>query len=210
MIRSKTTRNLLDKRHDETIRFDNPDLQRAVGAAEIRGCWLIYGLEKNGKTWLALMLAKSIAATQRVGYVSAEEGLDKSFKDAVIRSGITASDNILWDEYLSVEEIALKYSKPKAPRVVFVDNLTMYADELRPSELQKKLIGALPGRLLIFIAHEERREAYPALARMAKKMAKVIIHVSGLKAFVTSRFAAGGEITIDPEKATLCHGSENE
>jgi hypothetical protein len=42
---------------------------------------------------------------------------------------------------------------------------------------------------------------------MAKKLAKVIFHIEGLKAFVTSRFSIGGEIVIDEEKSEIYHGS---
>ncbi|MDR3350731.1 MAG: hypothetical protein LBN98_03655 [Prevotellaceae bacterium] len=207
MPRSLTSRNLLEKHAGRTVQLSGV-LAEAVGNAECRGCWIIYGAEKNGKTWFALTLAKEIARFERVGFVSAEEGLDKSFQDACLRAGITAADKILWDEYLSINEIIEKYRRPRTPNVVFIDNLTMYADELKPSELKKKLMDALPGKLIVFVGHEERKEAYPALARMAKKMAKVIIHIQGLKAFVISRFSAGGELSIDEQKSALFWGEK--
>jgi KaiC/GvpD/RAD55 family RecA-like ATPase len=197
----------LEKHAGQTVQLSGV-LAGVVGDAECRGCWMIYGAEKNGKTWFALTLAKNIAQSERVGYISAEEGLDKSFQDACRRAGITAADKILWDEYLTIDEIVEKYRRPRTPNIVFIDNLTMYSDELKPSELKKKLIDALPKKLIIFVAHEERREAYPALARMAKKIAKVIIHIQGLKAFIISRFSAGGELTIDEEKSALFWGEK--
>jgi predicted ATP-dependent serine protease len=207
MSRSLTSRNLLEKHTGQTVQLSGV-LAEAVGAAECRGCWLIYGAEKNGKTWFALTLAKEIARFERVGFVSAEEGLDKSFRDACQRAGITAADRMLWDEYLSVDEIVEKYRRPRTPNIVFIDNLTMYSDELKPSELKKKLMDALPKKLIIFVAHEERKEAYPALARMAKKVAKVIIHIQGLKAFIISRFGPGGELSVDEQKSALFWGEK--
>ena len=82
----------------------------------------------------------------------------------------------------------------------------MYSDEMKPTEIKKRLIDALPNKLIIFVAHEERKDAYPAVARMAKKLAKVIFHIEGLKAFVTSRFSPGGEIVIDERKSEIYHG----
>lgn len=188
------------------VQLAHPALAEIIGKAERKGCWIVYGYEKNGKTWFALKLAKEIAKFERVAYVSAEEGLDDSFIEAVRRANITTADNILWDEYLTVDEIIEKFSKQRSANIIVIDNLTMYADEMKPTEIKKKLLDTLPNKLIIFVAHEERKEAYPAIARMAKKLAKVIFHVEGLKAFVTSRFSPGGEMIIDEEKSEIYHG----
>jgi hypothetical protein len=67
-------------------------------------------------------------------------------------------------------------------------------------------MDALPKKLIIFLAHEERKDAYPAIGRMARKMASVVVHVVGLKAFITSRFSEGGELVIDEEQSALFWG----
>ena len=208
MARSKTTSNIFQKKKNALVVFTHTVLQSVIGNAERKGCWIIYGCEKNGKTWFTLKLAKEIAKHERVAYISAEEGLDDSFTEAIRRAGITTSDDILWDEYLSVDEIIEKFQKQRSANIIVIDNLTMYSDEMKPTEIKKKLLDALPSKLIIFVAHEERKEAYPAIARMAKKLAKVIFHIEGLKAFVTSRFSPGGEIVIDEEKSEIYHGIE--
>lgn len=207
--RSKTTSNLFAKRQTPTVVLSDREYQEVIGKAERKGCWIIYGYEKNGKTWFTLKLAKEIAKFERVAYISAEEGLDASFINAVKRAGITISDNILWDEYLSVDDIVKKFQKQRSPNVIVIDNLTMYSDEMKPTEIKKRLLDELPNKLIIFVAHEERKEAYPAIARMAKKLAKVIFHIEGLKAFVVSRFSAGGELVIDEEKSEVYHGKKD-
>jgi hypothetical protein len=208
MARSRTTSDLFQKKKNAPVAFECPALRSAIGNAERKGCWIIYGCEKNGKTWFALKLAKEIARHERVAYISAEEGLDDSFMRAVGRAGVDASDDILWDEYLSIDEFIEKFQKQRSANVIVIDNLTIYADEMKPAEIKKRLLGALPSKLIIFVAHEERKEAYPAIARMAKKLAKVIFHVEGLKVFVTSRFSPGGEIIIDEEKSEIYHGKD--
>ena len=204
-MRSLTTRNILSKKPGAIVALEGA-LSDAIGEPERKGCWLVYGAEKNGKTWFSLMLAKALAQHERVAYISAEEGTDKSFTDNCQRAGITATDNILWDEYMSVDDIIVKFKKPRTPNIIFIDNMTMYADELLPGELKKRLVDALPRKLFVFLAHEERNSPYPAVARMAKKLAKVIVHVVGLKAIIASRFSAGGELVIDKEKCALFWG----
>ena len=208
MKRSLTIRNLLDKKPGRQVRFEDEMFSRLIGPATFGGCWIIYGSEKNGKTWMALQIAKDLARSERVVYISAEEGLDYSFAAAVVRAGLTASDRVCLEEYMSIDAIVKKFKWSKSANVIIIDNLTVYSDEIKPLELKRRLVDALPNKLLILLAHEERREAFPAVARMAKKMAKVVINVRGLKAFVTSRYAPGGEIIIDKDKSALFWGED--
>lgn len=206
MARSKTTANLFQKKTAKVVRILHEALAKAIGDAEQKGCWIVYGSEKNGKTWFTLLLVKALAIFEPVNYISAEEGLDESFRMAVKRAGITTKERIYWDEYMTIDEIIEKHKKQRSPDILVIDNLTIYQDEIKPSELKKTLIDALSNKLIILIAHEERKEAYPALAKMAKKMAKVIFHVEGLKVFITSRFSKGGELIIDEEKSEIYWG----
>lgn len=206
MARSKTTKNVFDKRKGKAVELLPSALKDAIGNATIKGCWIVYGAEKNGKSWFNLKMVKELARFDRVHYISAEEGLEDSFQAAMKRAGITTADDILWDEYLSIDEIIEKFKKQRSANIIVIDNLTMYSDEMKPSEVKKKMMAALPNKLIIFVAHEERKQPYPAVARHAKKMASVIFHVVGLKVFVTSRFGAGGELVIDEEKCEIYHG----
>jgi predicted ATP-dependent serine protease len=210
MVRSKTTFNLLQQRDTVRVTFPSDEFRRVIGPAERKGCWVVYGREKNGKTWFTLQLARELAQNEKVDYVSAEEGLDDSFVGAVKRSGITAATHIFWDEYLSVDDIVEKFKKQRSPDVIIIDNMTMYSDELKPTEIKKKLLDKLPNKLIIFVCHEERKEAYPAIAKMAKKLAKVIFHIEGLTAYVTSRFSEGGELVINEQKNEMYGKVKNE
>ena len=207
--RSLTARNLLDKKVGKVVTLQNEILKEVIGDAEARNAWLIYGREKNGKTWLSLRLAKDLCYNEKVAYISAEEGMEKSFQDAVKRAGITPRDKILFDEYMSLEEVVEKYKKPKTARIIFLDNLTIFDDEMKQMKL-RHFVNALPGKLIIFVAHEERKLPYPASARMASKLAKVIINVVGLRAHVVSRFSKGGTFDIDPDKCQLLWGAKEE
>ena len=66
MSRSKTTSDLFQKKKNALVYFSDPVFQSVIGNAERKGCWIIYGYEKNGKTWFALKLAKEIAKHERV------------------------------------------------------------------------------------------------------------------------------------------------
>ena len=172
----------------------------------MKGIWLIYGPEKNGKTWFTLQVAKDLAATEKVRYISAEEGTDKSFRDACTRAGITPADRIIVNEYMPLAELEELIGKYKLPRIIFIDNLVVYGDELKGLGL-RQLSERHPDKLFVVVGHEERKEPYPAAAKMAKKLAKVYIQVRGMKAFVVSRFAPHvGEITISKDMAEMYWG----
>jgi hypothetical protein len=182
----------------------------SIGPAERKGFWLIYGEEKNGKTWLSLRLAKDLAACEKVSYISAEEGTDDSFVQACKRAGITRADKILIDEYLPFEDIVAKFKKPRTSNIIFIDNLTRYVGDVKSKDILY-LMNELPHKLFVFIAHEDRNKPYPASARQAMKFAKVYINVKGLKAFVVSRFASQqGEIVINEELSAMYWGAEQE
>lgn len=179
--------------------------QDVIGKPETNGLWLIWGPEKNGKTWCALMLADYLSQFERTLYISAEEGINKGFKDAIIRAQISALNKSLsFIDYETLPELADRLIRRKAPRIVLIDNITVYNDELKNGAL-RKLEKDFPNVLFIFLAHEDRGEPYTATAKLCKRLAKIIIHVEGLACIVSGR-CPGGRAVIDEERATLYHG----
>lgn len=205
MSRSLTVRNLYDKKFNQ-FKFDGL-YQRAMGNPESNGIWLIYGREKNGKTWWALMLANFISSLKKVLYISAEEGIGMDFVAACKRAKIDKSNSSLkFEEYMPFEELKEKIRKRKSAEVIVIDNTLIYSGEIRPSDLNK-LKNEFPDKLFIILAHEERGEPYKALGKEAKKLAKIIMRVEGLAVHISGR-CPGGVISIDENKAALFWGTE--
>lgn len=204
MSRALSVKNLYDKKF-KIFNFKGIWL-KIFGTPTTAGIWLIYGKEKNGKTWAALLIADYLSQFCKVLYVSAEEGMDMEFQQACKRAKIDKSSNIVFIEYEPIEELYDRLRKQKAPKVVILDNLTIYNEELKATGI-KRLKQDFPNTLFICVAHEERNKPYTAAATMASKLAKVIIRVSGLSLLVGGR-VPGGTINIDEEKAQLFHGHE--
>jgi hypothetical protein len=202
--RVMTLKNLLDKKH-KTFSFTG-DMAKVFGIPETHGAWLIYGNEKHGKTRFALQLAKYLATFKKVLYVSGEEGSSKAFVDTCIWAGLDpGKSRVGFLEYEPIEELDERLKKPKAPRIVVLDNLVVYGKEIGNGRILH-LLKDHPDVLFIFMAHEERREPYPGPAKLARKLAKVIVRVEGLACVVSGR-VPGGTLTIDEEKAELFHGN---
>ncbi len=205
MKRAINTRTAFSKTF---VRFDFKGVWKDVFGRAIRyGVWIIYGPEKNGKSWFAIMLADYLSTFDKVLYISAEEGMDGEFVEAIKRAGV-APDNtaLLWQEYVPLDELYEILERRQAPRVVFVDNVTVYKDELSYGGFQK-LWKAFPKTLFVFVAHEERNEPYTATAKMIKRLSKIIIRIQGLTCFISGR-CPGGTLMIDEGKSKLYHGND--
>lgn len=197
-------KQLLEKTY-KTFPFEGV-WEKALGNPEVGGFWLIYGKEKQGKTWFSLMLAEYLSKFESVMYISAEQGLSKTFKDAYIRSGLDPNNRKLKIiPYATVAEIEEALGKQRSPKVIIIDNTTMYKDELTAPKL-REWGKHYRNVLFIFLAHEEKGEPDIAVARLCKKLAEVIIRVEGLACNVSGR-CPGGVLTIDKEKAELYHST---
>jgi len=205
MARSLTIKNLYDKKF-KTFDFDGV-WKDTMGQPERNGAWLVYGAEKNGKTWFSLKLAEYLSKFEKTLYVSAEEGTGMTFVDACKRAKINLKNKALhFSEYIPIEELDEKISKKRANKIIIIDNITIYVDELKSGVL-RAFLRKHSDKLIIFIAHEERNEPYTATAKLVRKLAKIIIRIQGLACFVSGR-CKGGTLTIDETKAMLYHGTQ--
>ena len=206
MTRSLSINNIYSKKF-KTFVFDGI-WNSIFGNPEKCGIWIIWGSEKHGKTWFALMLADYLSTFENVLYISAEEGTSKEFVDACKRAKLSHTNKKLKiEEYISIDELNEKISKRKSAKIIILDNMTIYADEFKGGAL-RNLKMKHEDKLFIFLAHEERKEPYTAAAKLAKKLAKVIMYVEGLRVTVSGR-VPGGNIAIDEQKSKLYHGELN-
>jgi hypothetical protein len=200
MSRLLTVKNIYDKKH-ETFELSEP-WSTVLGEIEKNGLWLIWGAEKNGKTWLALQLANYLSTIQQILYISAEEGVGHAFVESCKRAKIESKNKMLkMSEYLTIDELREKLDKRRSADIVFIDNITVYNDELKNGQM-RKLLNDYSSKLFIFLAHEDRGEPYTATAKLARRLAKVIVHVRGLACTFAGRIP-GGVLTINEEKAKL-------
>ena len=207
MARNLSIKNLYDKKFSE-FPFDG-HWKKAFGNPETNGVWIIWGMEKNGKTWFALLLADYLSKFNKVLYVSAEEGTGKDFVAAMKRAKLCDKNaKLKFNQYLSIEDLKAKLKSRKSAEVVFLDNCSVYADEMKPTDLNQ-LVREFPTKLFVFLAHEEKKEPYTALAKRAKKFAKTIVHVAGLAAHISGR-VPGGIINIDETKAAIYWGTNED
>jgi hypothetical protein len=175
------------------------------GEPEVGGLWIVYGPDKNGKTTLALMLGDYLSRIEPTLYISGEEGICDSFQQTCLRAGLTANNKSLkFLGYITIEELKNRLGKRRSEKIIILDNITVYQEELKNGELLR-LSKQYPNTTFIFLAHEDKGEPYTATAKACKRYAKIIINIKGLVGFVSGR-CPGGKIVINEEKAALIHG----
>ena len=184
MGRSLTLSNLMNIKV-KTLPFENYWLD-VFGNPEKKGIWLVWGNEKNGKTWFALQLADYLSTFEKVLYVSAEEGFDKSFIDCCKRAKLRVGNRSLhFEKYIPIEELDEKLSQQRSARIVIVDNMTIYQQEFK-NGVFREFTSKHKNKLFIFLAHEDKKQPYTSTAKLAQRLANIIIYVKGLKCFEIS------------------------
>lgn len=120
-----------------------------------------------------------------------EKKATKEFTDSCKRAGIKETNcNIHFIDYEPLDELNKRLKVCKSEPVIFIDNMTVYDDDLKNGAL-RKLQKEFPKKLFIFIAHEEAGEPYRATAKLCKRLAKIICHVEGLACDVSGQMSGG-------------------
>lgn len=203
--RALTTRELL-MMQDDSYQFDDPVWIDALGDMQRTGIVLIQGVDKHGKTGFALLLAKMLQKYDKILYVCAEQKLDSDFRKSVSRANIDYRDNrIAWERYLSFEQITELLSRRNAPRVCFIDNLSMYSD-CKKSELIE-LLEKNKRCLFVLICHQKGNEPDGALGRFARKLCMRFVQMDKLVACVGGR-KSNKTFVVDINEAKLIHGEQ--
>lgn len=191
----------------KTFEFDSIWKEVFYQNPETTGAWLLYGTEKQGKSTFAIMLADYLTKFGKVLYISAEEGVSLHFVNLMAKRGIDGNTpKIKLAEYAPFEDVEERLAKRQCPKIVVIDNITVYKDEIN----KKRVLDFYrknEDKLIIFISHAERGQPDTAEGRLWKKLSKTIIQIVGQKAIFKGR-GVSGELMIDEEKAMLYHGTK--
>jgi hypothetical protein len=190
----------------QTLEFDG-EWREALGCPEMTGSWIIYGDTKNGKTTLAMMLAKYLTKFGRVAYNSIEEGMSLTIKKTMERvSMIEVSKKIILLDKEPINDLTVRLKKRRSPDIIVIDSVQFA--ELKFSEY-KDIKRTFGNKLFIYISHTEGKIPAGQTARRIWRDANVTIRVEGFKGFPVSRYGGGAAIIINQEKANEYWGLIN-
>ena len=204
MKRAYSVRNVLDAKFN-TLEFDGEWLE-AVGKPELGGSWMVYGAPKNGKTSLAMKLARYLTRFCRVAYDSVEEGLSLSMQNCVERTfGGEASRRFVLLNKEGVEELTERLSRRCSPDAVVVDSVQFLG--LRWEEY-KTLTERFPHKLFVWVSHVDGNQPEGRVAKKIWRDADVYIRVEGFRGFPVGRYMGGAPIDVDRELAERYWGMQ--
>lgn len=171
----------------------------AIGKPELGGSWMIYGAPKNGKTSLAMQVARYLSERYRVAYNSVEEGISLSFKKAMIREDMldVKHNFVVYDKY-SVQELTERLARRCSPEVVVIDSVQFMG--ITWSEY-KSLKEKYPHKLFVYVSHIEGAKPEGQAAQRIWRDCNVYFRVEGFRAFPTGRYGGGMPFDIEPVRA---------
>lgn len=166
----------------------------AIGNPELTGSWIIWGNSANGKTRLALQLAKYLAHHKKVIYNSVEEGLSLSMQKAIADTGMhDVKRNFLLLDKEPICDLKVRLRKQRSADIVIIDSLQYTGLNY---DTYKNLRDEFRNKMFIFISHAEGKEPKGQVAKSVRYDAFVKIYVEGYKAMPQSRYGGGKEYIV--------------
>lgn len=162
---------------------------RAVGCPELTGSWIIWGNSSNGKTSLALQVAKYMAQFTRVDYNSLEEGLSLSMQQSIAQVGMTdvSSGFYLLDKE-PMKDMKKRLRKRRSANVVIIDSLQYTGMTYNEYKL---LVDEFRNKLFIFVSHADGAHPKGNVAKSIRYDANVKMFVENFHTIPQSRYGGG-------------------
>ncbi len=155
------------------------------GRPQMGGSWIIWGDSSNGKTSLAMQLAKYLTLFGKVIYNSFEEGVSLSFKNTLERNAMhEVAGRFLILNGEPTEAMIKRLRKRYSADIIIIDSI-QHAGITK--EDYKKLKNTFPGKLFIYISHAKGRLPKGEVADFIRYDSDLKIYVEGYRAFVSGR-----------------------
>lgn len=170
----------------------------SFGEPEYNFSMHIYGYKKQGKTELAMRLAKYLTRFGKVYYNSFEQGKSKSLQDAAKRNNIgEVSGKLVFGNRDSYQDMFNKL-KNGNHRFCIIDSRD-YID--LTFEQWKELTEAFPRKSFILLGWEKSGKPDGDHARKISHTVDIIVHVKNFVATPFSRFGGNEPLVIWEKKS---------
>lgn len=169
----------------------SPAWAAAFGSPEKAGVWFIWGNSGNGKTGFVMQLGAELSKSEKVLFVSYEEGFGLTMQNHIRRYNLTSANRRFQIvEGLSLEELGKRLSQSRSPKVVIIDSY-QYTQMTYKQYLQFK--EAHPNKLIIFVSHADGNNPSGRSAKSVMYDAALKIWIQGYRAFSKGRFFGSEE-----------------
>lgn len=182
----------LEKKNFKTFPFTG-QMKESFGIPERNGVWIIWGESGNGKTRLALQVAKAFTDFTKVHFNSLEEGMRLSFLHALRENNMKSVGSRITFASEDFESLKARLLKKRAPKVVFNDSLQYLKITMKQYAELKELF---PDVVFVFVSHAKGDQPKGTVADEIRYDADVKIYVKDFVAQVKSRFGGNQPYVI--------------
>ena len=177
----------------------------AAGDFEAGSVWMVWGGSSHGKTSFVLQLCKELCRIGfRVAYNQMEEGVAKSFTDAMMRAGMDeCRRRFVVLNNAPMEDVAEWLKKRRTADALVIDSIQYSGMKYRE---YRAFRDTFRNKTLIVVSHADGLEPSGNTAKSIRYDASVKVRVEGYKAFITSRYGGGEPFTIWEEGAVKYWG----
>lgn len=172
------------------------------GCPEINAKWFVYGESGNGKTSFLVQLAAYFTKFGKCGYVSSEEGISESMKQAAERNGVSeeASKHILIYGHLTYDELKEEMQIRKSVKLWILDSINFLGYS---SEEVKELLLKHPKKMIVIVGWGAGKNPKGESGSSSLFMASLKVRVKHFVATANSRYGGNGQpFVIDEESAS--------
>lgn len=170
---------------------------------------MIYGSSGNGKTELAMQLAKYLTQYGKVAYNSIEEGDSHTLQMTVARNNMEqVADKFQIITGENFTELSKRLKKQRSPDFIIIDSV-QYLNGTKEEYFEFKK-NFYPKKGIIYISHVDGKDLDSVKGALAKSIwydVDIQVPVKGFKAFPKKRLNGGGEeFIINHERAAKFWG----
>jgi len=197
MARAYSVTELYSKRF-KVLDFEG-EWKEFIGTPELTGSWIISGKSGNGKTRLAVRLAKYMTKFGRVAYDSIEEGLSFSIKQAFEAEKMhEVKGKIQLLDKENLDDLQKRLDKQRSADIIIIDSLQFTG---KGQVYIKKMLDKYRNKLFVFISHAEGNKPLGRTAQAIEYVSNVKIYVSQFVAYPKSRYGGNNPFIIWEEGA---------
>ncbi len=175
----------------------------SFGEPQLGGSWIIFGNSSNGKTSLAMQVAKYLTKFGVVLYNSFEEGASMSFQNTVVRNQMRdVAGKFLIIEGEGFEDLSIRLNKRRSADIIIIDSIQHSKITKSQYEDLKK---NFQNKLFIYISHARGKLPKGEIADYIRYDSDLKIRAEGFRAFVDGRLnkSEGKYFDIYPEKSKI-------
>lgn len=190
-------------------------LEASIGEIESSFDAIIYGASGSGKTNCTVMILKALLIalkTDKVEYISYEEGHGKTVQDLMIKRHNmleVVGNRVLITDQLTFDELYKRIDKKRSAKIWVIDSIqASRLTYLQTQKLKEDFILSKKNKIIIYVSWSEGKLPQGAIAKSVEYYANIKMRVENLIMFPKSRYGGNMPFVIFEAGAKMRWGKK--